>query len=58
MYILVKELLTVSNKTSKVQGPPYVLGQAILPTTQYQVGILNCSWTQMKDISLYQKKIP
>jgi len=39
-----------------VQGPPYVLGQAILPTTQYQVGILNCSWTQMKDISLYQKK--
>ena len=36
-----------------VQGPPYVLGQAILPNTQYQVGILNCSWTQMKDISLY-----
>ena len=40
-----------------VQGPPYVLRQAILPTTQYQVGILNCSWTQMKDTSLYQKNI-
>ena len=45
-----------NNKTySSIQGAPYVLGQAILPFNQYQIGILYCSWTQMKDLLLYQK---